>query len=67
MFENYLSTAGMTWDDHGQGEGKWNYDQILAFFDKKNRAETEDEIYRRAHYTNIRPMWSDKNSSKGNR
>ena len=67
MFENYLSTAGMTWEDRGQGEGKWNYDHILAFFDKKNRAETEDEIYRRAHYTNIRPMWSDKNTSKGNR
>ena len=57
----------MTWDNYGKGKGKWNFDHKLAFFDKENPAETMDEIYRRARYTNVRPMWSEKNLSKGNR
>ena len=53
--------------DYGRGKGKWNYDHTFAFFDANDRAETEDEIYRRAHYKNVEPMWSEKNRSKGNR
>ena len=62
-----LFEAGMTWDNYGKGKGKWNFDHEHAFFDKEDPAKTEDEIFRRAHYTNVRPMWCEKNRSKGNR
>ena len=40
-------------------------DHVLAFFDETNTATTEEEILRRFHYTNTKPMWSKDNMSKG--
>lgn len=62
-----LFEAGMTWGNYGYGKGKWNYDHELSFFAVNDRAKTVDEIFRRAHYKNVGPMWSEKNQSKGNR
>ena len=56
---------GMTWDNYGRGEGMWQVDHILAFFDETNPATTEEEVLRRFHYTNTQPLWSKDNMSKG--
>jgi hypothetical protein len=48
-------TEGMSWENHGNGENKWNVDHIkpLHKFDL-----TDIEEQRQAfHYTNIRPLW----------
>ena len=56
---------GMSWDNYGHGEGKWQVDHKLAFFDETNPATTKEEILRRFHYTNTQPMWSKDNMSEG--
>lgn len=47
---------GMTWGNHGNGDGKWNIDHImpLHLFDLFKLEEQE----RAFHYTNLRPIWS---------
>jgi hypothetical protein len=54
---------GMTWDNHGVGEGKWNLDHIqaCASFDL-TRADHQRICF---HWTNIRPMWAIDNIKKG--
>jgi hypothetical protein len=56
---------GMTWDNYGYGEGKWTIDHILAYFSEPNPAKTKEEVLRRSHYTNTKPMWWTDNLSKG--
>ena len=58
-------TDGMDWNNYGRGEGKWQVDHELAFFDETNPATTEEEVLRRFHYTNTQPMWWKDNVSKG--
>lgn len=47
---------GMTWSNHGNGDGKWNIDHItpLHMFDLFKLEEQEKAF----HYTNLRPIWS---------
>lgn len=52
---------GMTLENHGQGEGKWNIDHIIPI----SSAKTEDEIYKLNHYTNLQPLWWKENMAKG--
>lgn len=54
---------GMTWENFGKGKGKWGIDHIkpiaahnLAIFEDQQKA---------FHYSNLRPMWHEENSSKG--
>jgi hypothetical protein len=56
---------GMTWDNWGQGPGKWHIDHIvpLAWFDLTNR----EQFLSACHYTNLQPLWSEENLSKGAR
>ena len=56
---------GMTWDNYGQGEGKWTIDHTTAYFSEPNPATTKEEVLRRSHYTNTKPMWWTDNVSKG--
>lgn len=54
---------GMTWNNLGVGQGRWNIDHIIpcASFDL-----TQPEQQRRCfHYTNLRPMWAIANIRKG--
>jgi hypothetical protein len=50
---------GMTWENHG----KWHIDhrKALATFNLENR----DELLKAVHYTNLQPLWSFENQSKG--
>lgn len=55
-------TDGMSWDNHGNGEGKWNIDHIkplhtFNLFD----IEQQKEAF---HYTNTRPLWFIDNMSR---
>lgn len=50
---------GMSW----KNRDRWHLDHIVPI----SSAQTEDDIYRLAHFTNIRPMWSDQNIIKSNK
>lgn len=56
---------GMTWDNHGQGSGKWEIDHILpcSSFDLTD----PKQLAACFHYTNIQPLWSIDNSRKRNK
>jgi hypothetical protein len=51
----------MTLENHGQGIGKWNIDHIIPI----SSAQTEEEIYKLNHYTNLQPLWWEENMAKG--
>ncbi|MBA4695016.1 MAG: hypothetical protein H2066_04105 [Candidatus Poseidoniales archaeon] len=66
FFEKHIENQfeqGMSWFNHGQGEGKWHIDhrRPCAAFDLEN----EDEQMMCFHYTNQQPKWSRENLSKG--
>lgn len=54
---------GMSWDNHGRGEGKWHIDHIrpCASFDLAV-AEQQKQCF---HYTNLQPLWEKENLIKG--
>lgn len=53
-------TEGMTMENYGLSEGCWNIDHIVPI----STAETDEDIERLNHYTNLRPMWAIENSKK---
>ena len=57
-------TEGMTWDNHGNGDNKWNFDHIKPLLYKN---PDQSEMEKRMHYKNIQPMWAKENQSKNNR
>lgn len=54
-------TEGMSWDNWGIGEDKWNIDHIIPLAS----AKTEEEITKLCHFTNLQPMWCIDNIRKG--
>ena len=65
-FIEYLQSQfkpGMTLENHGQGEGKWNIDHIIPI----SSAKTEEEIYKLNHFTNLQPLWWEENMAKGSK
>jgi hypothetical protein len=56
-----LFTENMTWDNHGLFG--WHIDHKIPL----SSATTEEEIYKLCHYTNLQPLWSKDNLSKGKR
>jgi hypothetical protein len=58
--ENKFS-LGMNWNNYGNGEDKWNMDHIIPLAS----AKTVEELFALSHYTNIQPLWSLENCSKG--
>jgi|SRR5579885_2284984 len=53
---------GMTWDNYGNGPGKWQVDHNvpLAFFD----LTTEKGQREANHWSNLRPMWYEEHQNK---
>ena len=56
---------GMTWNNHGDGHGKWHVDHILpiAWFN----LDSEPQQSCAFHYTNLQPLWAIENQRKGAR
>lgn len=50
---------GMNWDNYGYYG--WHVDHIIPL----DSANTEDEIYKLCHYTNLQPLWQKDNFKKG--
>lgn len=58
-------TEGMTWDNYGFGNDKWNIDHIepLSKFDLSNI----EQFKQANHFSNLQPLWQQSNFRKGNR
>ena len=54
---------GMNWDTYGNKRGCWSIDHITPI----SSAQTEEEIYKLNHYTNLQPMWHIDNIKKSNK
>ena len=52
-------TEGMTWDKYGE----FHIDHIIPL----SSAQTEEELYKLCHYTNLQPLWATDNIKKGNK
>jgi len=48
----------MTWDNYGE----WHIDHIIPL----SSANTEEEMYKLCHYTNLQPLWAIDNIIKAN-
>ena len=55
-----LFTEGMTWE--AVYSGKIHIDHIIPV----STAETEEDLIRLSHYTNLQPLWAEENLKKGN-
>ena len=56
---------GMTWENHGVGDNKWQIDHFKA--QSRFDPTIEEEKFKCWHYTNLQPMWSSENISWGNK
>lgn len=54
---------GMTWENRGKGQGKWQVDHIrpAVKFDLLDPSQLAEFF----HYTNTQPLWARENPSKG--
>lgn len=50
-------TKGMSWNNYGE----WHIDHIIPL----SSAKTKEELESLCHYTNLQPLWSEENLSKG--
>jgi hypothetical protein len=55
---------GMSWDNYGKGQGKWQIDHVMPIcsFD----LSVPQEQRRCFHYTNLQPLWAPDNNRKHN-
>lgn len=59
---DYLSEKfkeGMSWDNYGE----WHIDHIIPL----SSANTQEEVLRLCHYTNLQPLWAKENLQKSNK
>lgn len=62
-FKKYLESLfqpGMTWDNYGYGDDKWNMDHKIPLAS----ATTVEELYVLNHYSNLQPLWQPDNLRK---
>lgn len=51
---------GMTLENYGKGENKWNFDHIKPL----SLAENIEQLHKLFHYKNTQPLWSKENNKK---
>ena len=62
QFYNHTETGeAMTFDNHGLYG--WHIDHIIPL----STAETEEDIIKLCHYTNLQPMWAEENLAKSDK
>jgi hypothetical protein len=49
----------MSWNN----QGSWHIDHIVPL----SSAQTEEEIYKLCHFTNLQPLWAEDNLRKGDK
>ena len=62
LLKEYLEKQfvdGMCWDNRNE----WHIDHIIPL----SSANTEEEIYKLCHYTNLQPLWAEDNLKKSNK
>jgi hypothetical protein len=62
-FKKYLESlfqAGMTWDNYGYGNDKWNIDHKTPLASAKG----VEDLYLLNHFSNLQPMWQPENFAK---
>lgn len=52
---------GMNWENHGLYG--WHIDHKIPL----SSAQSEDDLYKLCHYTNLQPLWASDNLKKGNK
>lgn len=52
----------MTWDNHGWKIGQWEFDHKIECY--KFDLSIENNLLECFHYTNLRPMWAEKNRTR---
>jgi hypothetical protein len=60
--KSYLESMfkdGMTWENYGE----WEIDHIIPI----SSGNTEDEVIKLCHYSNLQPLWKEENLLKGNK
>ncbi len=67
-----LFQPGMTFDNHGEGEGKWHIDHIIPLDshekDSNGNWDSESQYNKQLiHYTNLQPLWEQDNLDKSNK
>jgi hypothetical protein len=55
--------SGMSWDNYGAGDDKWNIDHIIPF--AVHDLTKREDVLHVCHYTNLQPLWQKENFSKG--
>ena len=50
---------GMSWEN----QGDWHIDHFIPL----SSAQTEEQIYKLCHYTNLQPLWAEDNLKKSNK
>lgn len=60
-----LWTAGMSWENYGKGDGKWQIDHVKPC----KSFDLSDPVQQRQcfHFTNTQPLWEKDNLSKGSK
>ena len=58
---------GMSWDNHGNGEGCWHIDHKVPVMYKGDGEVTLDVVKEWLHYRNTHPLWASENLSKSNK
>jgi len=55
FYDSHLTGQKMTWDNYGQGPGKWQVDhkEALCLFDLTDR----EQFLKACHFTNLQPLW----------
>ncbi len=56
---------GMTWENHGRGDNKWQVDHFNA--QSRFDPTIEEEAFKCWHYTNLQPMWAEINIKHSNK
>lgn len=67
-YKRYLESkwvSGMSWENHGKGEGKWHIDHIrpCASFDLRLPSQQQECF----HFSNTQPLWESDNYKKGSK
>jgi len=66
-FKKYIQNKfkpGMTWENHGRGEGCWHLDHIMPLNLLKEGTATLEQL---CHFSNYQPLWEKENLSKNSK